>query len=379
MVRGFRFSGVAAGIKSSGAPDLAVVCADAAASAAGVFTRNLVVAAPVVYCRETLRGRARAIVVNSGNANACTGDRGLADARRMAALAAGSLGLAPDDVLVCSTGVLGAPLPMDRLEVGIPRAAAAIRADGLADFAEAIRTTDTRPKVRRAGGHGVTVAGAAKGSGMIHPDMATMLGFVFTDARSAPGELDEMWRDVCARTFNAITVDGDTSTNDTALVMASGHVRVESQALYGLLLEVARELALDIVRDGEGGTKTVAVRVTGARDVADARRVAETIALSPLVKTALHGEDPNWGRIIAAAGRAGVDLDPAALQLWIGDALLYAQATWQGAGAEAAAHETMCTAEYGLRLDLAAGPAEHTAYTCDLSAGYVAINADYRS
>jgi len=378
-VPGFRFAGLPCGIKGTGDADLAVLAADTAVAAAGVYTRNLVVAAPVVYCRETLAGRARAVVVNSGNANACTGAQGAEDARRMAAITAEALGCAADEVLVCSTGVIGAPLPMARLADGIPRAVDALSADGLADFADAIRTTDTRAKLRHATAHGVTVAGASKGSGMIHPNMATMLGFVVTDARIEPAALDAMWRSVCQRTFNAIIVDGDTSTNDTALVFASGRLEIAADALESLLLEVARELALDIVRDAEGGTKTVAVEVTGARTGAEAREVAETIALSPLVKTALHGEDPNWGRIIAAAGRAGVPLEPAKLRLWVGDTLLYAGGEWQGTRAEAAARGIMGTAEYGLRLDLASGDAAHTSYTCDLSAGYVRINADYRS
>ena len=378
-VAGFRFAGLASGIKQSGEPDLALLVADDAVAAAGVYTTNKVVAAPVVYCREALRGRARAVVVNSGNANACTGEQGTRDARRMASLVASSIGCAPDEVLVCSTGVIGQALPMGCLETGIPRVVDALADDGMSDFAEAIRTTDTRAKVRSATAHGVTVAGASKGSGMIHPDMATMLAFVVTDAAIEPSALHHVWREVCASTFNAITVDGDTSTNDTAIVMASGRVKVAAEVLRPLLLEVARELALDIVRDAEGGTKTVAVRVTGARDVGEARRAAETIALSPLVKTAFHGEDPNWGRIIAAAGRASVELVPERLRLWIGETLLYAHGRWQGPDAEAAVNATMRTAEYGLRLDLCAGDAEHTAYTCDFGAGYVRINADYRS
>ncbi len=378
-VAGFRFGGIAAGIKKSGAPDLGLVVADGAVPTAAVYTRNKVVAAPVVYCRETLQGVARAVVVNSGNANCATGAEGLRNARQTANRVADAVGCFPSEVLVCSTGVIGAPLPMGRLEAGVPQVAEALREDGLADFADAILTTDTRRKVRAASRGGVTVAGCSKGAGMIHPNMATMLGFVFTDARVEPEALDAMWRRVCGQTFNAITIDGDTSTNDTAIVMASGRVETSPDALEALLAEVARELALDIVRDAEGGTKTVAVRVTGARDEADARRAAETIALSPLVKTALHGEDPNWGRIVAAAGRAEVELDVPSLRLWIGETLLYAAGEWLGAEAEAAARDTMKTPEYGVRLDLAAGEAEHTVFTCDLSAGYVQINADYRS
>ncbi len=379
-VPGFQFTGVAGGLKKGGALDVGLVAASEAVSCAAVYTRNRIVAAPVVYCREVLRGRARAIVVNSGNANCCTGEQGMRDARRMAEITAERLGCAPDEVLVCSTGVIGAPLTMERLEAGIPTAVAALRPDGLGDFAEAIRTTDTRRKVRAVTRDGITVAGASKGAGMIHPNMATMLAFVVCDAALEPEAADALWRRVCARTFNAITVDGATSTNDTAILMASGAAGpVDPEVLEPLLEEVSRELALDIIRDAEGGTKTVAVTVTGARDEAEARLAAETIALSPLVKTAIHGEDPNWGRIIAAAGRCGVELVPEALRLWIGDTLLYAGGEWLGLEAEAAAHVTMRTPEYGLRLDLASGGAAHTSFTCDFSPGYVRINADYRS
>lgn len=391
IVKGFRFAGVASGIKKrAGAPDLALAVADAASPCAGVFTRNRVVAAPVVYSRERLRQHpfARAVVVNSGNANACTGEQGLADARRMAALTGQAVGCTGDEVQVCSTGVIGAPLPMDRLEAGIPAAFAALRPDGLEDFADAICTTDTRRKVRSAsahiGGAGINVAGASKGAGMIHPNMATMLGFVFTDAAVDPAQLAAIWRRVCDRSFNAITIDGDTSTNDTALLLASGAAGTPLDAtglrtLEDVLDEVAGELARDILRDAEGGTKVVSVRVTGARHLEDARRASHAIALSPLVKTALHGEDPNWGRIVAAAGRSGADFDPQAVRLWIGEVFLYDRGRWLGKEAEVEARAVMQRPEYGLRLDLAAGPAEHTLHTCDFGADYVRINADYRS
>jgi glutamate N-acetyltransferase/amino-acid N-acetyltransferase len=380
VIRGFRFGGVAAGIKKRGGPDLAVIVADAPAACAGVFTTNKVTAAPVVLSRQHLAatGRARAVIVNSGCANACTGPQGLADAERTTALVAEALGARPAEIQVCSTGVIGAPLPMAKLEAGIPAVLAAAREDGLPDFARAIMTTDTRPKLRsatgRVGGVEVTVAGACKGAGMIHPDMATMLAFVTTDA--VVGDLSRLWREICGRTFNAISIDGDTSTNDTALVLASGVAgnRADDDALADLLESVASELARDIVRDAEGGTKTVAVTVAGAPSLADAKRAAHAIATSPLVKTALHGEDPNWGRIVAAAGRSGCAFEPERVSLHIGDVPIYERGRWLGPSTEAAAHAVMKTPEYGL-----VGDARHTVYTCDFSADYVRINADYRS
>jgi glutamate N-acetyltransferase/amino-acid N-acetyltransferase len=389
-VGGFRCAGLSAGIKKSGAPDLALIVADGPVACAGMFTTNQIVAAPVVHSRAKLAQRwtAQAIIVNSGNANACTGDRGLADTVTTAQAVADALGLAPVDVQVCSTGVIGAWLPMPTLLAGIPKVAAALTPDGMPQFAQAIMTTDTRPKLRGAqvqiGGKTISFAGASKGAGMIHPNMATMLGFVITDAGLPGAELDALWRRACQASFNAITIDGDTSTNDTALVMASGVAGTldgadEYAAFETALTDIARELAKDIVRDAEGGTKTVAVQITGARTEADARKLADTIALSPLVKTAMHGEDPNWGRIIAAAGRAGVPLTPSALRLWIGGTLLYADGQWQGPEAEARIHTTMKTAEYDLRLDLADGDAECIVYTCDFGRDYVSINADYRS
>jgi glutamate N-acetyltransferase / amino-acid N-acetyltransferase len=381
-VPGFRFAGINCGIKKSDARDLAVIVADRPVACAGVFTTNLVVAAPVVQSRAKLPGLCRAVVVNSGNANACTGARGDRDCAATAAAAAEALGCSPDQIQVASTGVIGQWLPMDALLGGLPAALDDALPGGVDTFAQGIMTTDTRMKLRTAAGRW-RVAGASKGAGMIHPDMATMLGFVVTDAPVAPDELDALWRRVCGRTFNAITVDGDTSTNDTALILASGEgpplTGADLAELEALVEGVARALALDIVRDAEGGTKTVAIQVSGARSFEAAQAVANTVALSPLVKTALHGEDPNWGRIIAAAGRSGVVFDPSALRLWIGETLLYARGQWQGAAAEAAVHATMQTAEYALRLDLGGGDVAHTVFTCDFGAGYVRINADYRS
>lgn len=389
VVPGFRFAGLHCGIKKGDAPDLALLVADGSCAVAGVFTQNLVVAGPVVLSRgRVAAGRARAVVINSGNANACTVSS-LPDAERMTAMVATAIGCEPGEVLVCSTGVIGAPLPMAPLARGIPQAVSTLDNGALPAFARAIMTTDTRPKMRsatgRIGGRIITAAGASKGAGMIHPNMATMLAFVATDAPVRPEALDPLWRRICQRAFNAISIDGDTSTNDTALIFASGAAGgpdldgPDLAALEALLDQVAQALAKDIVRDAEGGTKTVAIQVTGAASFEVAQRVANTIATSPLVKTALHGEDPNWGRIIAAAGRAGVELDPNALTLWMEDARLFADGAWLGPVAEVEANAVMKRAEYGIRLDLGQGAFEHTVITCDFSAGYVQINADYRS
>ena len=391
QVGGFRFAGIHCGIKKQGALDLALIVADEPAPCAGVFTTNQIVAAPVVQSRERLlkSPRARAIVINSGNANACTGLQGERDAEQMAQTLAESLHCHPRDIQVCSTGVIGAPLPMDVVTAGIQNATNALTDHGLDAAAQAICTTDTFPKMREMtvtiGDRTIRAAGISKGAGMIHPNMATMLGFVVTDAPIHDDELQSLWVRICQKSFNAITIDGDTSTNDTALLMASGAVGgphltgSELNAFESALLEMTAELAKDIVRDAEGGTKVVDIQVTGAEDIDAAKTVANTIALSPLVKTAIHGEDPNWGRIIAAAGRSGVRLDPHALRLKMNEVVLYEKGQWLGTAAEKEACAVMRTPEYQISLDLGAGPAKHSVYTCDFSADYVRINADYRS
>lgn len=392
-VPGFRFAGIACGIKASGAPDLGVIVADRPVPCAGRFTTNRVVASPVVQSRERLQGSAgrakglaQYVVVNSGNANACTGVQGEADAQRMAELTG-----AADLTQVCSTGVIGAPLPMDAIDAGVPEALLAATAEGLPDFAEAIRTTDGFRKLRVAqvvvehNGNDATytIAGAAKGAGMIHPNMATMLGFVLTDAPLDSATLDALWGRVCALSFNAITVDGDTSTNDTALMLASGEgASLSGDALAtfeAAALDLTRQLALDIVRDAEGGTKVVSITVDGAPDAASARVVADAIALSPLVKTAFHGEDPNWGRIIAAAGRSGVPVNAETMRLSIGGVAIFEGGRWLGTAAEAEAHTVMTSPEYPLRLSLGMGDGQCVVHTCDFSRDYIRINADYRS
>lgn len=390
-LRGFRFAGIRAGIKKGEALDLGVVLVDGGAACAGVYTTNRVVAAPVVLSRAALGrhgtgggGRCAAVIVNSGNANACTGAQGMADARETAERVAAAVGCDVDAVQVCSTGVIGKALPMDALRAGLSRAIEVATPEGLDAFAEAIMTTDTRPKTARMWfeheGRTITVVGAAKGAGMIHPDMATMLGYVFTDAEVEPAALQAMWSEVCDRTFNAITVDGDTSTNDTALILAGGAAgAVPIEALAFAVERVAEALAVEIVRDAEGGTKTVQLTVKGAADADEARQVAHAIATSPLVKTAIHGEDPNWGRIIAAAGRSGASVEADHMTLSVGETVIYSRGRWQGEAAEAAAHETMKTPEYPIELHLGRGDAARTVWTSDLSAGYVRINADYRS
>lgn len=384
QIKGFRFAGIGCGVKASGAPDLGVIVADRPVPCAGRYTTNRVVAAPVVQSKKRLqtKGLCQFVVVNSGNANACTGPQGAADAERMAALTG-----QPDLTQVCSTGVIGAPLPMAALEAGIPAALAAAHADGFHDFAEAIRTTDGFRKLRYAvvpiDGVDYVIAGAAKGAGMIHPNMATMLGFVLTDAPLDAATLDALWGRICGQSFNAITVDGDTSTNDTALMLASGEGPSLTGAALAIFeaaaLDLARELALDIVRDGEGGTKVISITVSGAPDNAAARQVADAIALSPLVKTAFHGEDPNWGRIIAAAGRSGVAVDPERMRLSIGGEKLFWDGRWQGPAAEAKIHAIMTGPAYPLHLALGLGDGEAVVHTCDFSRDYIRINADYRS
>ncbi len=384
---GFRAAGVPAGIKPSGDPDVALLVSDAPATAAGVFTTNQVVAAPVLVSREHLRGgRARAIVVNAGNANACTGDQGIADARRMAAVAAGTLDLSPEEVLVASTGVIGQRLPMDRVEAGI-RAAALELSDEAAPAARAIMTTDTRPKEVavevRLNGSRVRIGGIAKGVGMIGPRMATLLAFLTTDAAVTPDILQATLNAAVERSFNCITVDGDMSTNDSVLLLANGRSGVPlgpgTAALAGFeeaLLHVCTRLAKELARDGEGATKLVEIEVSGARTPSEARVVAMTIGNSLLVKTALFGNDPNWGRILAAAGRSGIDIDPARVRLEVAGFRLMAEGNPLPFDREAASH-ALAAAEVRVCLHLGQGRASATVWTCDLSYDYVRINAEY--
>jgi glutamate N-acetyltransferase/amino-acid N-acetyltransferase len=387
---GFRAAGVAAGIKF-GRLDLALLAADAPCAAAGVFTANLAKAAPVLVSREHLQsGSARAVVVNAGCANAGTGEGGLADAREMAAIAARAVGCAASEVLVASTGVIGVRLPMDKVRAGIREAGERLSREGGADAARAIMTTDTRPKQASASfavsGVRCRVGGMAKGAGMIAPNLATMLAFFTTDAAVAKEPLRRALASAVGTTLNRITVDGDTSTNDCALVLASGAsgapeiagAGADYDALAAALGEVAATLARMLVRDGEGVTRVAEVRVEGARSVDEADRVARTVAESPLVKTALHGGDPNWGRVLAAVGRAGVPLDISRVSLWIGDVHVAeggAARDYEEARAAAAMREDPVR----LRILLGEGSAGSFMLTSDLSRGYVEINSHYRS
>jgi glutamate N-acetyltransferase / amino-acid N-acetyltransferase len=387
---GFRAAGVAAGIKP-GRADLALVAAERPCAAAGVFTANLAKAAPVVVSSEHVAGgRAQAIVANAGCANAGTGEAGLADAREMAALAGLAAACPAERVLVASTGVIGVRLPMDKLRLGIACAGERLSRDGGADAARAILTTDTRPKEAvvafSVGGTTCRVGGMAKGAGMIAPNLATMLAFFTTDAEVAPPLLRRALALAVADTLNRITVDGDTSTNDCAFVLASGAAGARAieqdgadfDAFRSALAEASRSLALQLVRDGEGVTRIAEVRVLGARSEADALRVARTVGESPLVKTALHGGDPNWGRVLAAVGRAGVALDVAKVSVWIGDV----HVAENGAAreyVEARAAEAMREDPVRLRIELGEGSASGFVWTSDFSHGYVDINAHYRS
>src|SRR3954470_2219598 len=387
---GFRAAGISAGIKASGNPDLMLLVADAPAQVAAVFTTNKVVAAPVIVSRDHLArsgGLARAIVVNSGCAHACTRDVGMRDARQMSEEAARLIGCPAEQVLVSSTGVIGVALPMDKVRAGLPAAFRALGADQGPAAARAIMTTDLSPKESAAtitiGGRDARIGGIAKGAGMIEPMMATMLGFVTTDADVPAALLDRALREAVDRTFNAITVDGDSSTNDCVLLMASGASGVAiDESGYGAFVEgltaVCRELALAIVRGGEGATKLVTVNVTGAASSAEARKAAKVIANSLLVKTAIHGGDPNWGRLICAAGRAGVAFDASKAAVTIGSIVLFKNGQPHDELAPQAA-EYLKGRDLEVGVDLGSGTAASTVWTCDLSAEYVRINADYRT
>ena len=391
---GFLAAGVTAGLKASGRPDLSLLLAPEGAVCAGTFTTSLVRAACVDLCAERLRasgGRARAVLTNSGQANACTGERGLADSLAATAALAQRLGLAESDVLLCSTGVIGVPIPMDTLLAGLEPLVAALGPEGAAAAATAILTTDLVDKQialeADLGGRRVRVGGMAKGSGMIHPDMATMLGTLSCDASLPPGEWQALVGRAVDRSFNAITVDGDTSTNDTFLAFAAGEPLAPEHwpQLEAGVTAVAQHLARAIARDGEGATCLIEVLVEGSADDAGARAIARTVCGSSLVKCAVHGRDPNWGRIVAAAGRAGVAFDPEAVALWLGPHQLMAAGQplpFDRPAASAYLRERAAGAYLRddtvlIRLRVGEGPGEGRAWGCDLSDQYVRINADY--
>jgi glutamate N-acetyltransferase/amino-acid N-acetyltransferase len=389
--KGFRAAAVTAGIKKREQPDLALLVSDVEASVAGVMTVNRIKAAPLLLDLPRIkRGRGRAVVINSGCANACTGGEGLEDAKVMVAETARALNVDERDVLVASTGVIGTRLPMERVKGGITRAAMQLSPMGGSQAAAAILTTDTMSKeiaIREASGRiAITVGGMAKGSGMIHPQMATMLAFITTDAAVPPRTLQTLLKRTVASTFNTIDVDGETSPNDLVLCFANGQAKnpplTGGSALAkfeGLLHQVCERLALMIVRDGEGANKLVTLRVTGAANGAAAKRVLLAVARSPLVKTAWHGEDANWGRTISAIGNAGVPVKLERIALHVGPVAVVRRGVGLGPTAEAEAAVILKQREFSVTVDLGQGKGEAILRTCDLSQEYVRINASYRS
>ena len=390
MVKGFRAAAVCAGIKKNGKKDLALIVSDTPAAAAGVFTKNRVQAAPVRLDKQRLSsGVCRAVIVNSGNANCCTGDQGMADARAMTRLAADGLKADEAHVLTASTGVIGQHLDMDKIRAAVPGLVNGLSENGFAAAAEAIMTTDTRPKLvfeqGQMGDKTYSLAAMAKGSGMIRPDMATMLCFVCTDLEIPAADLQQALVSANEASFNRITIDGDTSTNDTVLVMANGQsgalakTPLDFRAFAALLENVLGKLARMVVEDGEGATKCVEISVINAETREDARQMADTVANSSLVKTAFFGEDANWGRILAALGRAGVAFDPDAVDIWFDDVKMVKQGLGCGAQAEAAATAVLRQKAFAVTIDVKSGAQQASVLTCDFSVDYVKINADYRS
>jgi glutamate N-acetyltransferase / amino-acid N-acetyltransferase len=395
LPKGFRFAATACGLKKTGALDLALISSDVPASAAAVFTQNLVVAAPVTLSKKNLReskGRMRAVVVNAGNANCATGGQGELVAQRTNEEAARRMLLAPQELFVCSTGVIGVQLPVEKILRALPSLARNRRASArsFAELSLAICTTDTRPKTASAtfkmSGKRIHLVGCAKGAGMIHPNMATTLAFVVTDAAISPSLLQRTLRDVVSRTFNSISVDGDTSTNDTLLVLANGDAGAPAissgskahRQFIAALEEVCGSLAQQIVADGEGAQRVIEIEVRGSKSESAARKIAETIATSPLVKTAFAGGDPNWGRIFAAAGRAGVKFDPALVEITMAGITVLRKGQ-PVAFNERAASNRLLAKHVPIVMDLHAGKSHARYWTCDFTAEYVRVNASYRT
>ena len=389
--KGFKAAGVKAGIKKSGNLDLALIYTEKEAAVAGVFTKNAVAAAPVIVSREVVKGgKAHAIVANAGCANACTGETGLANARKMAALAAAEVGCASDEVLVGSTGIIGVNLPMDKLEAGIKAAAAELSEDGSKNAGNAIITTDTYSKACSCeveiGGQAVHFGAIAKGSGMIQPNMATMLCYITTDANISSQLMQKALSEIVEVSFNMISVDGDMSTNDTVLVLANGASGAaeitdgspEYDKFYATLKEICQELSKRIAADGEGATKFLTINVSGTKTFEDAKTVAMSIAKSPLVKTAFFGEDPNWGRVICAVGYAGIPMVPEKTVIKFGGVPVYAN----GLGAEFNEddiHKVMAEHDIVIDVEMGMGDAKATVWSCDFSYEYVKINGEYHT
>lgn len=390
--QGYRFAATASGIKKSGKPDLGLIFSDQPANCAGVYTLNQVVAAPLQLTKDRLAdGQCQAILVNSGNANACTGTAGLNVARACADLAASSLKIDPQLVALASTGVIGQPLPLGPFEQALPGLVENLQIGAAAEVAEAMRTTDRYAKIARAeltlAGKPCRIIGLAKGAGMIHPNMATMLAFVLTDARLSSMQLQHLLHEAVAQSFNSISVDGDTSTNDMVLLLANGAAKAdeiapqsEAEVLFARELNrVLLELAKMIVRDGEGATKLAEIQICGAESDAKARQIARSVATSSLVKTAFFGEDANWGRIIAAVGYAGVTIDPALIDIFFDQVQVVSGGLFVGPEVEAPATEVLKQEEFCVRIDLHQAEGEARYYTSDLTYDYVKINADYRT
>lgn len=391
-IKGFQFSAVEAAIKKPGRKDLALIFSEVPATACAVFTVNKVKAAPVLISEERIKsGTARALLVNSGNANACTGEMGMTVGRETSHLVAEGLNISDEAVQVSSTGVIGVQMPVDRINAAIPALIEGLSCGTLDDIAQAIMTTDTFPKMEargaEAGGVSYTVAGIAKGAGMIMPNMATMLSFIITDANVDPTFLQQSFRRTVDTSFNAITVDGDMSTNDTCLILANGMAgnpiindsTPEGDVFEYLLHDVLLSLAKQIVKDGEGATKFVEIRVTGATTNCDAKLAAMSIANSSLVKTAFFGQDANWGRIFAAVGYSGATVNQSRLSLLFDDVCMAQNGIFAGGDAETRGTEILKKAEFTVKVDLGIGSGAATVYTSDLSHEYVSINADYRT
>jgi glutamate N-acetyltransferase/amino-acid N-acetyltransferase len=386
--RGFRAAGTTAGIKASGRPDLGVLVSDVPCVVAATFTQNRFPAAPVLLSRDRVRGthRAQAIVFNAGNANACNGERGLVDAREMTRLAAQTLGIDEDSVLVASTGIIGQPLPMDLIRAGIPRLKPL--PDGGHEAAQATMTTDTRSKeyavAVQIGGKEVRIGGMSKGVGMIYPNMATMLAYLATDAALSPDYASAVLKRAVDRSFNMITVDGDTSTNDSCFLLANGASEApelteshpDASRFEVALTAVCTDLARKMAADGEGATKLMQVDVTGAASAEDARKAARAVVSSSLVKAAVHGEDPNWGRILCAVGNSGAELDPLRAALWIGSVQVARDGVATPA-TKAEARGQMAGHDVNFRVDLGLGSGSATAWGCDLTEAYVHENSAY--
>jgi glutamate N-acetyltransferase/amino-acid N-acetyltransferase len=375
VIQGFKTSAVAAGIKAGGALDLSLILSETPAVTAAVFTQNTFIAAPLVVSRRHLQEtghRVRAVLINSGNANAATGEAGIQAAKASAETLAGRIGCRPNEIVVSSTGVIGRSLPVDRIREAIPSLVSALLPENIDLLARAIMTTDTVPKIATAEVRGARIAGVAKGAGMIHPDMATMLSFIMTDADVPYAELDEALRYAAHRSFNSISVDGDTSTNDMVVVLANGAsgIRPPADEFRASLLDLCTQLATAIVRDGEGATKFVEITVEGAPSEEAAHTIGRTIARSPLVKTAIYGADPNWGRIVGAVGNSGVRLDSDRVDIYISGVPI-SDLTLEDA------RQKLKEKEIQIRVVLHSGAGSARVWTCDLTEGYIRINADY--